>query len=82
METGYFQSAGTLNLLRAFATGGYADLHSVHRWNLGFVERSPLAARYQDLATRIDETLNFMMRLRHDGGNRAADPGDGFLHQP
>ena len=61
METGYFQSAGTLNLLRAFATGGYADLHSVHRWNLGFVERSPLAARYQDLATRIDETLNFMM---------------------
>ena len=60
METGYFQSAGTLNLLRAFATGGYADLHSVHRWNLGFVERSPLAARYQDLATRIDETLHFM----------------------
>jgi 3-deoxy-7-phosphoheptulonate synthase len=60
METGYFQSAGTLNLLRAFATGGYADLHSVHRWNLGFVERSPLAARYQDLATRIDETLTFM----------------------
>jgi 3-deoxy-7-phosphoheptulonate synthase len=53
-------TSGTLNLLRAFATGGYADLHSVHRWNLGFVERSPLAARYQDLAARIDETLNFM----------------------
>jgi 3-deoxy-7-phosphoheptulonate synthase len=60
METGYFQSAGTLNLLRAFASGGYADLHEVHRWNLGFVARSPQAERYQDLAHRIDETLAFM----------------------
>ena len=60
METGYFQSAGTLNLLRAFAGGGYADLHEVHRWNLDFAARSPLAARYQDLAGRIDETLGFM----------------------
>ena len=62
METGYFQSAGTLNLLRAFATsGGYADLHEVHRWNLDFVERSPLAKRAtSDVAGRIDETLAFM----------------------
>jgi 3-deoxy-7-phosphoheptulonate synthase len=60
MEFGYFQSAGTLNLLRAFASGGYADLHEVHRWNLDFVERSPLADRYRDLAARIDETLSFM----------------------
>jgi len=60
MEFGYFQSAGTLNLLRAFASGGYADLHEVHRWNLGFVERSPLADRYRDLTARIDETLAFM----------------------
>ena len=60
MEFGYFQSASTLNLLRAFASGGYADLHEVHRWNLGFVERSPLADRYRDLAARIDETLSFM----------------------
>ena len=60
MEMGYFQSAGTLNLLRAFASGGYADLHEVHRWNLGFVERSPLAARYSELSSRIDETLRFM----------------------
>jgi 3-deoxy-7-phosphoheptulonate synthase len=60
METGYFQSAGTLNLLRAFANGGYADLHQVHRWNLDFAARSPLAARYQDLSGRIDETLRFM----------------------
>jgi 3-deoxy-7-phosphoheptulonate synthase len=60
MEFGYFQSASTLNLLRAFSSGGYADLHEVHRWNLGFVERSPLAGRYKDLASRIDETLSFM----------------------
>ena len=60
METAYFQSAGTLNLLRAFASGGYADLHEVHRWNLDFAARSPLAARYGDLAARIDETLAFM----------------------
>ena len=60
METGYFQSAGTLNLLRAFASGGYADLHEVHRWNLSFAARSPLASLYQDLAARIDETLGFM----------------------
>ena len=60
MELGYFQSAGTLNLLRAFATGGYADLHEVHRWNLGFVSRSPMEARYRDLTARIDETLGFM----------------------
>ena len=60
MEFAYMQSAGTLNLLRAFATGGYADLHEVHRWTLGFVARSPMAARYNDLSSRIDETLNFM----------------------
>jgi 3-deoxy-7-phosphoheptulonate synthase len=56
----YNQSAATLNLLRAFAQGGFADLHKVHQWNLGFVEKSPLGARYQDLANRLDETLAFM----------------------
>jgi len=71
METGYFQSAGTLNLLRAFASGGYADLHEVHRWNLGFVDRSPLAERYQDLADRLDETLAFMSAV---GLTSAATP--------
>lgn len=60
MEIAYFQAAGTMNLLRAFSRGGYANLHEVHRWNLDFVERSPLAARYRDLAQRIDETLSFM----------------------
>ena len=60
MQFAYLQSASTLNLLRAFATGGYADLHQVHRWNLDFASRSPLAAQYEGLAHRIDETLNFM----------------------
>jgi 3-deoxy-7-phosphoheptulonate synthase len=71
METAYFQSAGRMNLLRAFASGGYADLHQVHRWNLDFVARSPLAARYQDLATRIDETLGFMAACGIGGHNTA-----------
>ena len=60
MEFAYLQSAATLNLLRAFSTGGYAALHEVHRWNLDFAARSPLASRYEDLAQRIDETLRFM----------------------
>ena len=57
---GYNQSAATLNLLRAFAQGGYADLHKVHQWNLGFVADSPLGDRYEDIANRLSETLNFM----------------------
>ncbi|MCC7276592.1 MAG: 3-deoxy-7-phosphoheptulonate synthase class II [Alphaproteobacteria bacterium] len=60
MIRAYSQSAATLNLLRAFAQGGYADLHQVHRWNLGFVERSPLGERYRELADRLTETLDFM----------------------
>jgi len=56
----YSQSASTLNLLRAFATGGYADLDFVHRWNLGFVAETPESARYEELANRITETLDFM----------------------
>jgi 3-deoxy-7-phosphoheptulonate synthase len=56
----YHQSAATLNLLRAFAQGGYADLHRVHRWNLDFVAHSPQGERYQALADRLDETLRFM----------------------
>ena len=60
MVQGYNQSAATLNLLRAFAQGGYADLQKVHQWNLGFVADSPLGERYRDLANRLDETLAFM----------------------
>ncbi len=56
----YSQSAATLNLIRAFAQGGYGDLHAVHRWNLGFVEGTETAARYRDMADRITEVLDFM----------------------
>jgi len=54
------QSAATLNLLRAFAQGGYADLHNVHRWMLGFITDSPAGEQYKGLAQRISETLEFM----------------------
>ena len=56
----YAQSSSTLNLLRALAGGGYADLYNVHKWTLGFVGDSPLGARYRDLADKISETLSFM----------------------
>jgi 3-deoxy-7-phosphoheptulonate synthase len=60
MLRGYMQSAATMNLLRAFATGGYATLTRVHQWNLDFVGRSPWAEKYQDVADRIGESLAFM----------------------
>jgi len=56
----YSQSASTLNLLRAFAMGGYAALANVHRWTLDFFDATPEAARYRELADRISETLAFM----------------------
>src|SRR5215211_2496008 len=62
----YRQSAATLNLLRAFATGGYANLENVHRWMLGFVKDSPLSGRYRELADRITETLDFMRAIGID----------------
>jgi 3-deoxy-7-phosphoheptulonate synthase len=62
----YRQSAATLNLLRAFATGGYANLENAHRWMLGFVKDSPQSERYQELADRITETLGFMRAIGLD----------------
>ncbi len=59
----YAQSSATLNLLRAFAGGGYADLYNIHRWTLGFVEGSPQGARYRELADKISETLSFMAAI-------------------
>ncbi|HVY87433.1 MAG TPA: 3-deoxy-7-phosphoheptulonate synthase class II, partial [Hyphomonadaceae bacterium] len=56
----YLQSASTLNLLRAFAQGGYASLANVHRWMLGFVDRSPAGERYRALAARISDAMDFM----------------------
>ncbi|MEE2997682.1 MAG: 3-deoxy-7-phosphoheptulonate synthase class II [Pseudomonadota bacterium] len=56
----YNQSAATLNLLRAFAQGGYANLEEVHRWNLEFVSSGEQARKYAELADRIDEAMTFM----------------------
>ncbi|WP_116092226.1 class II 3-deoxy-7-phosphoheptulonate synthase [Sphingomonas crusticola] len=60
MVKAYSQSAATLNLLRAFAQGGYANLQQVHAWTLDFMGRSAWAAQYQQLADRIGEALSFM----------------------
>jgi 3-deoxy-7-phosphoheptulonate synthase len=60
MMQSYSQAAATLNLLRAFSHGGYADLHRVHGWTLGFVERSSSGEKFRALADRIAEALKFM----------------------
>ena len=59
MLQAYTQSAATLNLLRAFSKGGFADIHQVHSWTLGFTE-SEKAAAYRDMANRISDALDFM----------------------
>ncbi|MEO1491226.1 MAG: 3-deoxy-7-phosphoheptulonate synthase class II [Pseudomonadota bacterium] len=60
MHQAYLQSAATLNLLRAFAGGGYADLHRVASWNLGFAKGSPQSERYMAMAERIQGAVDFM----------------------
>jgi 3-deoxy-7-phosphoheptulonate synthase len=60
MVQAYNQSAATLNLIRAFAHGGYADLHRVGRWNLEFATSSPLAHKYEELAHNVEQALAFM----------------------
>lgn len=56
----YNQSAATLNLLRAFAQGGFADLNQVHAWNLSFVKNNIFGRKYEELASRITQALDFM----------------------
>jgi 3-deoxy-7-phosphoheptulonate synthase len=65
----YRQSAATLNLLRAFANGGYASLGNAHTWMLGFIKDSPQSGRYQALADRITEALDFMRAIGIDPEN-------------
>ena len=60
MIEAYHQSASTLNLLRAFSRGGLADLHEVNRWNLGFIKKPELDAKYGELARQLSQTLAFM----------------------
>ena len=57
---GYEQSAATLNLIRAFAQGGMANLEKVHEWTLGFLNDTPETDKYREIANRISESLNFM----------------------
>ena len=60
MLEAYHQSAATLNLLRAFAQGGLADLHQVNRWNMSFARANPATKRYLDMSERIGDALQFM----------------------
>ena len=59
----YRQSAATLNLIRAFATGGYANLENAHGWMLGFIKDSPQSSRYTELAEQITRTIDFMRAI-------------------
>lgn len=69
LERAYFQSASTLNLLRAFTSGGFADLKKVHTWNQDFVAASPQGQRYSKLADQLGENLRFMEVLGINSGN-------------
>ncbi|MFC7502047.1 class II 3-deoxy-7-phosphoheptulonate synthase [Nocardioides sp. CPCC 206347] len=62
----YHASASTLNLVRAFTTGGYADLRQVHTWNSEFVRNSPVGQHYEAMAAEIDRALNFMQAIGAD----------------
>ncbi|MCR9147154.1 MAG: 3-deoxy-7-phosphoheptulonate synthase class II [Rhodobacteraceae bacterium] len=68
MLQAYTQAAATLNLLRAFSTGGYADVHQVHAWTLGFT-KGEKAERYREMAARISDTLDFMRAAGIDSDN-------------
>lgn len=63
MVRAYVQSASTLNLLRALAQGGYADLNQVHKWNLDFISKSTQSSQYTELANKLDEALSFMSAI-------------------
>jgi 3-deoxy-7-phosphoheptulonate synthase len=71
MLRAYSASAATLNLLRALAQGGFADLHEVHRWNAEFVRRSPQGEQFEELADRITESLAFMQACGLDASTVA-----------
>lgn len=60
MIEAYYQSASTMNLLRAFSRGGLADLHQVHKWNLGFIKKPDIGEKYAQLADELTKTLAFM----------------------
>eukprot|EP00597_Dinobryon_sp_UTEXLB2267_P002825 CAMPEP_0170081690 /NCGR_PEP_ID=MMETSP0019_2-20121128/17486_1 /TAXON_ID=98059 /ORGANISM="Dinobryon sp., Strain UTEXLB2267" /LENGTH=475 /DNA_ID=CAMNT_0010296229 /DNA_START=120 /DNA_END=1547 /DNA_ORIENTATION=+ len=66
MLDAYHQSSQTLNILRAFAMGGYADISRLHAWNLDFVENLPAGSRYREMSSKVDESLRFMKAIGVD----------------
>jgi 3-deoxy-7-phosphoheptulonate synthase len=79
MLQGYYQAASTLNLVRAFTKGGFADLTQVHTWNREFVASSPVGQRYEALAAEIERALRFMQACGIDlGGERTLHEVDVF----
>lgn len=72
LKDAYFRSAATMNLLRAFAQGGLADLHEVNRWNMSFLENNPQKELYVGLAQRIQDALSFMEVLGINSANTPA----------
>jgi len=66
MVDAYYQSAQTLNILRAFSTGGFADISRLQAWNLDFVETTDEGSRYRELAAKVDESLRFMRAIGID----------------
>ncbi len=78
MIQAYSQSAATLNLLRAFANGGYANLRQVHQWTLDHIGRSPWAKKFTETADRIGEALDFMAACGIDPGTVPQLQGTSF----
>mmetsp|Transcript_2016 Transcript_2016/g.4643 ORF Transcript_2016/g.4643 Transcript_2016/m.4643 type:complete len:506 (-) Transcript_2016:152-1669(-) len=78
MVEAYHQSAQTLNILRAFSTGGYADISRLHAWNLDFVEQTDEGSRYRKFATKVDESLRFMKAIGVDTAAPAFTKTDFF----
>ena len=78
MLRAYSQAAATLNLLRAFAGGGYANLRQVHQWTLDFMGRTPWAEQFTDIANRIGEALDFMEACGVDASSLPQLKGTSF----
>jgi len=78
MVKAYHQSTQTLNILRAFSTGGYADISRLHAWNLDFVESTEEGSRYRTFANKVDESLRFMKAIGVDTGSPAFTKTDFF----
>ena len=77
----YNQSASTMNLLRAFSTGGYAGLERVTQWNLDFMANTPEGHKYMDVARRVDESIQFMKVRRTPWPHTGAAVTNGYSGQ-